>query len=165
MGQSTPQPAGWYTDPTFGTFDRWWDGSQWTGATRPRAATAPPLPVEAKKPTSTSFARGCVWFVVSAFLLAFVGCMALVSSGSDDDDFDEFEAEYYCEEFVKDRLKSPSSADFQRPTRTADGVDTWTISGTVDADNSFGAAVRMRYVCTVRGAGDEVRLVDLDLVE
>lgn len=118
------------------------------------------------KPSNDSqFFKGCLWVIVAAFILAFVGCMALMNSGSDEE-FGEGEARYVCEQFVSDQLKSPGTADFQRPTGRASDVETWTMTGTVDAENSLGGTVRMSYVCTVRAAGGgEATLVDLDVVE
>jgi hypothetical protein len=57
-----------------------------------------------------------------------------------------------CEHFVGDELKAPSTADyaakseddvFQHATR-------YTVIGYVDADNSFGAKLRLNYTCTVQ---------------
>lgn len=63
-------------------------------------------------------------------------------------------ARVMCEDFVKDRLVSPTSADFSRPdVRNAGGSDYW-VAGSVDADNRMGAAIRIDYECTVRDEGD-----------
>src|SRR5690606_1016362 len=35
MSTPQPHPANWYPDPTGGQFLRYWDGSVWTGHTRP----------------------------------------------------------------------------------------------------------------------------------
>jgi hypothetical protein len=66
-----------------------------------------------------------------------------------------------CEDFVKDRLKSPGTASFTRPTVTSAGVDTWRVDGSVDAENSFGGTVRVDFQCTVRGEDGVATLVDL----
>ncbi len=41
------------------------------------------------------------------------------------------------------------------------GAGTFTVTGNVDAQNSFGAMLRMRFTCVVRDAGAERRLVSL----
>ena len=63
-------------------------------------------------------------------------------------------------EFVKKRLKSPSTAEF--PSITSSGVFTsylgdcvHMITGYVDAQNSFGAVIRNEYSVKVRYNGDD----------
>lgn len=53
-----------------------------------------------------------------------------------------------CEAAVEVRLKAPSTADFDT-TATESSPDRWTVSGTVDAENSFGAKVRSSFSCRV----------------
>jgi hypothetical protein len=53
-----------------------------------------------------------------------------------------------CERIVSNQLKSPSTADFNS---AVSGDNPWTVVGSVDAENSFGAEVRLDYQCTVRG--------------
>ena len=61
-----------------------------------------------------------------------------------------------CEEFVKSRLKAPSTASFSGvdaiPEGTANG---WEASGSVDAENSFGASIRADFTCHMHTEGDE----------
>jgi hypothetical protein len=61
-----------------------------------------------------------------------------------------------CVKFVKDTLKAPSSADFPSygddgtsVTETTNnmGYDSYTVSGYVDAENSFGAKLRQTWLC------------------
>lgn len=68
-----------------------------------------------------------------------------------------------CHEYVRDRLRSPSTADFPRSEQnvTAIGRRAYEISGTVDAQNGFGATVRNRFVCQIQHLGDgDWRLVE-----
>lgn len=62
------------------------------------------------------------------------------------------EAVTRCEAAVKDRLKAPATARFSgisgdRPTGTS--YQRFDLSGTVDAENSFGALVRSSWTCIV----------------
>lgn len=86
-----------------------------------------------------------------------------------DDRTQELLAFEACKEFVSRDLKSPGSATFRNP-REDDGEvliesegDVYTIVSTVDAENSFGAEVRARFMCEVRDADDSWQLVNLDL--
>jgi hypothetical protein len=57
-----------------------------------------------------------------------------------------------CEHFVSEDLKAPSSADFPlyRDDRVTNIGKVYTVSGYVDAENSFGAKLRLNYTCTVK---------------
>lgn len=63
-------------------------------------------------------------------------------------------AQYACEQFVEDRLKAPSTAEFSDQSESNDG-DVWTATGSVDSENSFGANLRSDYKCVVRYLADE----------
>lgn len=87
-----------------------------------------------------------------------VGCAALTSTNREPyDPTNKLEAIAQCEATVEDPLKSPSTAEFDSQ---ASGYGTWSVTGTVDAENSFGAMVRSNYECTViiDGASIRVRL-------
>jgi hypothetical protein len=67
---------------------------------------------------------------------------------------------FMCEEFVKDRLKAPRTAQFPRWfeyqfNRLIDPEYGYNIEGFVDSENSFGALVRSRFTCKVRQATEE----------
>jgi len=69
---------------------------------------------------------------------------------------DKTEVKIKVQGFVKDRLKSPSSADFC--WRTNDSVvvlgeNKYRVVGCVDAQNSFGAMLRSDYVCEIAYLG------------
>ena len=61
----------------------------------------------------------------------------------------EVEARSMCEQFVSDRLKSPATAEFQIRTAVLEG-STWTVSGFVDSQNSYGALIRSEFTCSMQ---------------
>lgn len=77
----------------------------------------------------------------------------------------KIEAWVVAEEFVKDYLKSPSTADFggvwggdyQNPETCVAymGDSTYLIKGWVDSQNSFGATVRTDFLLIVKYKGNE----------
>lgn len=73
----------------------------------------------------------------------------------------EAEAKAQCEGFASTRLKSPSSADFNL-NATQSGTS-WTVTGTVDSQNSFGASLRSAVTCVIHFSGDTAYLDDLSL--
>jgi len=62
-----------------------------------------------------------------------------------------------CENAVETMLKSPSTARFNS---AASGDNPWTIVGSVDSENSFGATVRADYQCTVSGTRATVNFLE-----
>lgn len=52
---------------------------------------------------------------------------------------------YAAQEFVKEKLKSPTSAVFGKEYSYIKDGNRWKIEGTVDADNSFGAKLRSKF--------------------
>lgn len=83
--------------------------------------------------------------IVSVLAIAFF--IGLSTSGDRDYDSNtSYEAIAQCEAAIKDRLKAPSTAKFES---SATGDVTWTVIGTVDAENSFGAMVRSSFQCSV----------------
>lgn len=61
------------------------------------------------------------------------------------------EAWTYCQQQVKDSLKSPSTADFPwRIEVHANEQDVFTVDSYVDAQNGFGAQIRARYFCQLK---------------
>ena len=114
-------------------------------------------------PSETPKRRGWVerhpFLAVLAGLLVLSAWLGFRSSGAPATG-DEFTAASMCERFVADHLKSPSTAEFD--STATGGGDTWTVTGTVDSQNSFGAMVRNTYTChlTYEG-GDSWRLDSL----
>lgn len=65
-----------------------------------------------------------------------------------------------CRDFVKAQLISPGSAKFGGAHTQRSG-DEYTVTGSVDAQNAYGALLRRDYTCTIRDEGDAWRLVSL----
>lgn len=61
-----------------------------------------------------------------------------------------------CQEFVKDRLKAPSTAEFPwsfddyQTNRLVTHENAYNIEGHVDSQNSFGAMLRSRFTCKIQ---------------
>lgn len=81
-------------------------------------------------------------------VLLFAGCQAVFNGSDEPDDPTEYDAIYYCKEFVKDQLKSPSTAKFSSESASGGG-SSWTSTGVVESGNSFGGMVQSRYTCSL----------------
>lgn len=105
-----------------------------------------PIP---QKPKSNTTVILLLAVIVSIFV-----CLGIGKSMNDNKPKvpDPKDAYYYCEEYVKDVLKSPKSAEFPRYdpgyVKTDDNL-TYTVISQVDADNSFGAKIRSNFACKV----------------
>jgi hypothetical protein len=62
---------------------------------------------------------------------------------------DASEATEQCQSRVEDKLKSPATAEFGDSSSSELGKtgDRWEVIGVVDAENGFGATVRLTYKC------------------
>lgn len=58
-----------------------------------------------------------------------------------------------CQDWVRDQLKAPSTAEFVNVDAT-DSDDPYIVTGDVDADNGFGAHVRTYWHCEATRVGD-----------
>jgi hypothetical protein len=81
---------------------------------------------------------------------------------------DQVAAYVAATELVRDRLRAPATADFPIYTaaRIKHGVDcTVTVSAFVDAENGFGATLRMDWTATIQGEPKRKRwqLVDVEI--
>ncbi|WP_242892501.1 hypothetical protein [Actinomadura litoris] len=65
-----------------------------------------------------------------------------------------------CEGFVKKGLKAPASARFSGEHASED-AGVWTVRGSVDSQNAFGALIRNSFSCSVRPRGDADETWDL----
>lgn len=99
--------------------------------------------------------RGCLWLIVGFVALVALAIIIPTVTAKPYDPNNKYEAISQCEHAVKKRLKSPTTAEFDL---TATGYGTWTVTGTVDAENSFGAKVRSDVQCSVIIEGDSARV-------
>lgn len=84
-------------------------------------------------------------------------------NGKDRYGHDKFDAFVIAENAVKDKLKSPSTAQFCTTTEATIGRNdnTWTVKGWVDAQNGYGAVVRENFVVTFTFASENTYSVAL----
>lgn len=91
--------------------------------------------------------RAWAWAFVVACVLGIGVFVAAMSGGTEEYDMNnELEAVSQCEARIEQQLKAPSTAEFNS---SGTGNGTWTVTGTVDAENGFGAKIRSSYQCTV----------------
>lgn len=98
------------------------------------------------------------WGIGLAVVVALLACLLGTSLNSSDHSAGD--APRMCRDFVKAQLISPGSAKFSG-THTQRSGDEYTVTGSVDAQNAFGALLRRDYTCTIRDEGDTWRLVSL----
>jgi hypothetical protein len=122
-------------------------------------ATAPPNPLaEAEK--NKNAAKGCLGCLG---LLILVGIFGKSCGINGNDDFDAY---FYSTEFVKKRLKAPSTADFANRsecTVVKVGDHRYRVSGYVDSQNGFGAMIRSSWVTEVHSEGDSWYLDEIGI--
>lgn len=159
-------PAGWYDDGS--GRKRWFDGAVWTDRFLDEASPPPPPPpgtayhpkMDAASPGDLQPKKGglgLLWGCVGCAVLpvvifAVVTIVGLVTPDEPYDSNNEYEAIAQCEDRVEDLLKAPATAEFDS---SAVGSGTWTVTGTVDAENGFGAMIRSDFQCTVVIEGDQ----------
>lgn len=76
-----------------------------------------------------------------------------------------------CQNYVRDRIRSPSTADFPWLDHAVvpRGNETYMVKSYVDAQNGFGATIRNDYICEIRYIGGDAAnqgnwsLIDLTL--
>jgi hypothetical protein len=81
------------------------------------------------------------------------------SSRSSEAMFHDVLAERACERYVAAQLKAPSTAEFTDTEATGIGAQR-TVSGSVDAQNGFGAMIRSSFTCDVELTQDEATVAD-----
>lgn len=99
---------------------------------------------------------GCLAVIGVIVLIGIiVGVSSALAPKKEYDANNKFEVIAQCEDQVKARLKAPSTAKFDNEEATGSG--TWTVTGTVDSENSFGAMLRADFQCTVIVEGETIK--------
>lgn len=98
------------------------------------------------------------WCILIAVALVVVGWVNTTFFHGDEPTTDDRQtaAVEACRESVRAQLKAPGSADFSGE-RYFERADVYTVSGVVDAENSFGASLRSTWTCTATPIGDGER--------
>lgn len=108
-------------------------------------------PGETKRPVS-----GKLIGVIAALVLLGIVVWVGVNSAGGSSKYDAnnpAEVTAQCEARIERLLKAPDTAKFDS---SATGSGTWTVTGTVDSENGFGAMLRSTYQCTVVVNGDKL---------
>ena len=104
--------------------------------------------------------------IVSGLLIIMMCILAAGSSDSNNGkprEPDEISAFVMSEEFVKNRLKAPATADFPWYDRSfvSDlGGGRFKVSANVDSKNSFGAKIRTHYTCVLKYKGEDAWILE-----
>lgn len=116
---------------------------------------------------------GCLWTIgmaIAIFILFSIFSYYLNEGDTDTVTYSKSLAYNYAEDFVKEKLKSPSTAKFpglldrdKHIAKTSEGV--YKIYSWVESQNSFGATIRTRFSCTIRFEGSSVYCDNLEFVE
>lgn len=142
---------------------------------KPESTELPPVhhrPInwQQQQPVSNKSSSRMPWWlfvVVGVAILAIVIAMIVAYNHEKNPGDQSRPAVTTCQDHVRDRLKSPSSADFGEPRSTfaaGDTADFYTVTGSVDAQNSFGAMLRSTYSCKITHERDGTwRITDFQL--
>lgn len=142
-----------------------WDGAQWINLdqlAKVYQAAAPKTPnvsaaAALSKATSASprlapkpKGLGCgMWSLIIFVVVAIIVVASSAAQNANPDVADQGHALVACQDFVQSKLKAPSTAKFQAASTVKVSAGVWAVTGTVDAQNGFGALIRNSYKCTV----------------
>lgn len=71
-----------------------------------------------------------------------------------------------CHREVEARLKSPGSAKYSNEIPEQKTENVWTVLGTVDSENGFGALLRTSFLCdAIHDGGEKWRINDVTLTK
>jgi len=112
-----------------------------------------------------SWTSGCLVVVIIFILIIFaIGH----SESNSPDEKGTFEAWHMSQQFIKERLKSPTSAEFPAEATEVKEINKnhfW-VKGYVDAKNSFGVPLRHNFTASLEYCGkSQWRCIDLNITE
>lgn len=131
-------------------------------AASPAPQSSPATAASAHPQTNkTRSALSCVGLVIFLIIAVIVIGSTLLNSGDNDKPGHSSPAGAWveCKNQVKDRLKAPSTAKFPIPLELDEvvtdlGDGHYRVIGYVDAENSFGAALRVTFSCDLQYQSD-----------
>lgn len=106
---------------------------------------------ELNKITSEKLGKGCGIGCVSIFVIIIV--MSIIGSFLPKSPESSANMAYIqCQDFVKQDLKSPTSAKFTLDDFTSrkESNDVYIINSYVDSQNSYGAIIRQNFICKIK---------------
>lgn len=99
--------------------------------------------------------------MTSLVVILFAALFLVVSLSEGDGERNKTEDRYWaetsCKGSVRQQLKAPSTAEFEITSTRELSDGKWFVSGSVDAENSFGAQVRNVWTCNAELVGDDWR--------
>ena len=92
--------------------------------------------------------KACCLWPAAGFLALVIGGAAYgaLSASGDSTGPDPQMASHHCRDMVREQLKNPASAKFSDETVT--GHATYTVTGTVRGENTYGGTATHTYTCT-----------------
>lgn len=118
----------------------------------PNSAGSKPAATVVEKPKATpkQTAIGCGVFLVLSLVIGGIMSSCVANAGKVDPATlgDGAHAKVACRGMVQDKLKAPSTANFSGEGASGSG-NSWTVTGSVDSQNSFGAQIRSSYTCSL----------------
>lgn len=154
MDDDKDRAVGWYPHPEYPEKNRYWNGFAWTDANLQQDASAPrsdlpSAPAVAATRGVGCFGIGCLSIVGVVVLIGIVTAISTSTQSDAERHDDPSYATVLCQDEVRTALKSPTSASFTNVEAVTSTSLIWTVAGDVDAQNSFGAAIRNHFVCTM----------------
>lgn len=126
---------------------------------------------ENKKTTTNQKLGGCLILAIITFIIFFSVKSCFSSTPEEDKEKNESNIKMkvltYSQLCVKEKLKSPASAEFPVDLNNVKIVNdsTFIINSYVDSQNSFGAMLRMNYLCEIIISKDTYKCNYVELYE